>query len=215
MAKAPFLEKIEKLRLSRRILILAGTLVVLAGLFIYFIYLPKSEEISSMQREIAGLRQEIEKAKKAAARLPELEKEEARIEAEFRDALRLLPNQKEIPELLKGLTKLGADANLKFRLFSPQKERDRGFFSEIPVSMELSGGYHDVAVFFDKVARMERIVNIYNVSMRPVKKDSTSLVTKCEAVTYRFKEGTDEKPATQPKTQPKAQPKVQPKEDEQ
>lgn len=213
MAKAPFLEKIEKLKLSHRILIFAGTMVLLAGLFIYFIYMPRSEEISRLNTEIASLHQEIEKAKKAASRLPELEKEEARIEAEFREALRLLPNQKEIPELLKGLTKLGADANLKFRLFSPQKERDRGFFSEIPVSMELDGGYHDVAVFFDRVGRMERIINIYNVSMKPVKKDSTNLVTKCEAVTYRFKEDANEKPKPQPKGQRKQQAK-QPEEDE-
>jgi type IV pilus assembly protein PilO len=58
---------------------------------------------------------------------------------------------------------------------------------EIPVSIEVSGTYHDVAVFFDRVGRMERIINILNVSMQPVSERSTVLTTTCDAVTYRFK----------------------------
>jgi type IV pilus assembly protein PilO len=191
MKKGAFLEKISKLKLIHQVLIFAGSVVLMAGLFVYFVYLPKTEEINRLNAQITGLRQQIDRAKRAAARLPELEKEEARLEAEFRDALRLLPNKKEIPSLLKGLTKLGVDANLEFRMFSPQSERDKGFYAEIPVSMELSGSYHDVAVFFNEVSNMERIVNIYNVTMRPQKALSTTLVTKCEAVTYRFKEGSN------------------------
>jgi type IV pilus assembly protein PilO len=199
MAKSGFIGKIEKLKMVHRVLILAGTVALLAGLFIYFIYMPKTEEIGRLRQEIAGIQQKIDKAKAAAARLPELEEKEARIQAEFRDALRLLPNQKEIPALLKGLNRLGVDANLEFRLFSPQSERDRGFYYEIPVAMELSGTYHDVAVFFNNVGNMERIVNIYNVSMKPQKANSTMLVTQCEAVTYRFKEGANEQAKEKPK----------------
>ncbi len=64
---------------------------------------------------------------------------------------------------------------------------------EIPVSIEVSGTYHNVAIFFDKVGQMERIVNILNVSMTPQKDRSTTLTTKCDAVTYRFKGDTDAK----------------------
>ena len=62
---------------------------------------------------------------------------------------------------------------------------------EIPVSIEVSGPYHNVAVFFDKVGQMERIINILNVSMTPQKERSTTLTTRCDAVTYRFKGETD------------------------
>lgn len=65
---------------------------------------------------------------------------------------------------------------------------------EIPVSIEVSGTYHNVAVFFDKVGQMERIVNILNVSMTPQKERSTTLTTRCDAVTYRFKGETDATP---------------------
>ena len=81
-------------------------------------------------------------------------------------------------------------------MFSPNKEKTRDFYIEIPVSMEVSGTYHDVATFFDKVGRMKRIVNILDISMAPVKTRSTNLTTKCNAVTYRFKRKVDEKAET-------------------
>jgi len=56
----------------------------------------------------------------------------------------------------------------------------------------VSGKYHDVAIFFDRIGRMERIVNILNVAMKPVGARSTDLVTTCDAVTYRFKGSSDE-----------------------
>ena len=60
--------------------------------------------------------------------------------------------------------------------------------------MQVIGSYHDVATFFDKVGHMKRIVNILNVTMKPVKPNSTDLMTTCDAVTYRFKGKADAKP---------------------
>jgi type IV pilus assembly protein PilO len=186
-------EKIEKIEMVYRILILAGTLLLLAGAFVFLIYMPKSEEISKTNEEIVGLEQKVNQARIRARNLDKFETEQAQVDAQFKDALRLLPNQREIPSLLRSITQLGSDSNLEFRLFSPKQERPKDFYLEIPVSVEVSGSYHDVAMFFDKVGRLERIVNIFGVSMNPIKDRSTTLVTKCEAVTYRFKESSDEK----------------------
>jgi type IV pilus assembly protein PilO len=80
---------------------------------------------------------------------------------------------------------------LEFLVFTPQAERPKDFYVEIPVAIEISGNYHNVAIFFDKVGRMDRIVNILDVSMQPTKEYSTDLVTKCTAITYRFKGDVD------------------------
>ena len=116
------------------------------------------------------------------------------MDAQFEEALKLLPDKKEIPSLLRKVTQLGNDSQLDFRVFVPQKETDRGFYMEIPVSIEVRGTYHNTVVFFDKVGHMERIMNILNVSMKPVSEQSTMLSTNCNAVTYRFKGKSDEKP---------------------
>ena len=196
MPTGALFEKIEKLKMVHRILIFAGTIVLLVGLFAWLVYIPKTNEISGLRKEIAGLEKKINQAKIKVRSLRKFEREQVEVEAQFQEALRLLPNKREIPALLRSITQLGSDANLEFRLFSPQREKARDFYVEIPVSMEVSGNYHNVAVFFDKVGKMERIVNILDISMKPIKSRSTSLTTKCSAVTYRFKRKADEKAET-------------------
>ena len=180
-------EKIERIKMPIRVAIFVGTIVLLAGVFIWLFYLPKSEEIAQTRAEIAKLQQKLNQAIVRAKALKKFEAEYAEVDAQFQEALKLLPNTKEIPSLLKAITQLGTDSQLEFLLFSPQRERPQDFFMEIPVSIEVSGTYHNVAVFFDKVGQMERIVNILNVNMSPQKDRSTTLTTKCDAVTYRFK----------------------------
>jgi len=197
MKTGALFEKVEKIKMPIRIAIFAGTLVLLAGLFFWFVYLPYSEEIAKTRDEIARLEQKLNQAKVRVRALKRFEEEYASVDAQFQEALKLLPNTKEIPSLLKAITQLGTDSNLEFLLFSPQRERAQDFFMEIPVSIEVSGTYHNVAIFFDKVGQMERIVNILNVSMTPQKERSTTLTTRCDAVTYRFKGETDAK--SQPK----------------
>ena len=184
-------EKVEKIKMPIRIAIFLGTLVLLAGLFVYFVYLPKSEEIATTREEIAKLQQKLNQAIVRARGLKKFEVEYAEVDAQFQEALKLLPNTKEIPTLLKSITQLGTDSQLEFLLFSPQRERAQDFFMEIPVSIEVSGTYNNVAIFFDKVGQMERIVNILNVSMTPQKERSTIVTARFDAVTYRFKGETD------------------------
>ncbi len=191
MKTGALFEKVEKIKMPIRIVIFAGTIVLLAGLFTWLVYLPYDEEITKSREAIAKLHQEIDKAKARASNLKRFEVEYAEVDAQFQEALKLLPNTKEIPSLLKSITQLGTDSQLEFLLFSPQRERAQDFFMEIPVSIEVSGTYHNVAIFFDKVGQMERIVNILNVSMTPQKERSTILTTRCDAVTYRFKGETD------------------------
>jgi len=194
MELGPFFEKIEKIKMPVRMVILIGTVVLLGGLFVWFVYIPKTEEINKVKEEIATLEQKLNKAKIMVKRLKQFEAEWAEVDTQFKEALKLLPNTKEIPTLLKTITQLGSDSQLEFRLFSPQRERPQDFYVEIPVSIEVSGNYHNVAIFFDKVGAMERIVNILNVSMNPAKERSTTLSTKCDAVTYRFKGESDASP---------------------
>ena len=191
MEKGTFIEKVEKIKMSHRIAILAGTLIFFAGLFVWFIYLPKSEQIEKVRQENQRLEARLNQAKVRARALSKFEAEYAEVEMQFAEALKLLPNTKEIPELLRTVTQLGTDSQLEFVLFSPQRERPKDFYMEIPVSIQVSGSYHDVAQFFDKVGQMDRIVNILNVDMKPVRERSTTLTTRCDAVTYRFRGESD------------------------
>ena len=191
MADEGFFEKIEKIKMPIRILILVGTVVVLAGLFIYFIYLPKTKEIDNTKEAIDKLKKDLRIAVETSKKLPKLKAKSAQVAIQFKEALRLLPEKKEIPDLLRKITQLGNESKLDFRIFIPQGERVKKLFIEIPVSIEVRGEYHNVAIFFDKVGHMERIMNIMNVSMVPIA--GTTLKTTCTAVTYMIKGKPDAK----------------------
>jgi len=183
-----YFNKISKLRMMHRILIFAGTIVLIVGLYIWLVYIPKTGEIKTIKSELDRLEKNIRIARVKAKNLKRLEADLAKAQGDLRVAIKLLPTTSEIPSLLKNITKLGNDSNLEFLLFSPEKQVSKEFYVEIPVSIEVLGSYHDVAIFFDKVGKLDRIVNVVNVNMIPIKELSTTLKTSCKATTYKFKE---------------------------
>ncbi len=184
-----YFDKISKLRMMHRVLIFAGTVVLIVGLYIWLVYIPKTGEITTIKSELDRLERNIEIARVRAKNLKRLEADLVKAQGDLQVAIKLLPTTSEIPSLLKNITKLGNDSNLEFLLFSPEKQVSKEFYVEIPVSIELLGSYHDVAIFFDKVGKLDRIVNVVDLNMIPTKELSATLKTSCKATTYRFKEG--------------------------
>jgi len=184
-----YFDKISKLRMMHRILIFAGTVILIVGLYIWLVYIPKTGEITTIKSELDRLERNIRLARVRAKNLKRLEADLAKAQGDLKVAIKLLPTTSEIPSLLKNITKLGNDSNLEFLLFSPERQVSKEFYVEIPVSIELLGSYHDVAIFFDKVGKLDRIVNVVDLNMIPTKELSTTLKTSCKATTYRFKEG--------------------------
>ncbi|MDZ7699058.1 MAG: type 4a pilus biogenesis protein PilO [Deltaproteobacteria bacterium] len=180
-------EKAEKLGRTKRIVIFLATFLILGGAFFYFGYMPKSEAIDRLEGSVADLEQQVRLAEIRAKKIDEIRKDFTRTEKKLQEAMKLLPDKREIPSLLKSISQKGIESNLDFILFMPGKERSRDFYMEIPVTIEVKGEFREAARFFDEVRRMERIVNIRNIAMKPEKEMATELVTQCNALTYRFK----------------------------
>jgi len=108
-------------------------------------------------------------------------------EAQFKLAMRKLPEKEEIPSLLTSISDSGQQVGLDFLLFEPKAEKPKEFYAEIPVAMSIKADYHNLAIFFDQVARLSRIVNIRDIKIVLAKgKDTKELSTNCTAVTYKF-----------------------------
>jgi type IV pilus assembly protein PilO len=196
-----FLEKLGKLVLWQRVAILAGLIVLVAGAAVWFLFLPQYEQISKLDEKLQGLEKKLATAKVNAAELEKFQAKMQEAEAQFKIAMRALPENQEIPSLLTSISKSGQDVGLEFLLFEPKPEIRRDFYAEIPVAMSLRGDYHNLAIFFDKVARLSRIVSITNITVTPGK-DVRELNTACSAVTYKFVEPPPEKPAAPAKPAP-------------
>ena len=190
-----FISKIENLSKIQRILIFSAILILLIVIFVFMLYKPKLEKIGKLDKELDELEKKLVVAKKNAENLEKFQKMMKEAEFQFKTAMKALPEKEEIPSLLTSISRSGQDVGLEFLLFEPKTEVRKEFYAEIPVAMNIKGGYHDLAMFFDKVARLSRIVNIKNISIGRTK-DSQELSSSCTAVTYKFVEPAPAKPAS-------------------
>jgi type IV pilus assembly protein PilO len=162
--------------------------LILGGSFYMFFYKPKTEELNKLRDDYEALQTKLFTARAVAKDLEKFEKEYEEAQMQFKLALRLLPEKQEIPSLLEGVSKSGKDSGLEFRFFQPAGEINRGFYAEIPVNIRISGGYHNIALFFDRIAKLPRIVNVLNIAIQAPAATPGILNSSCTAVTYRFLE---------------------------
>ena len=187
----PRLEKVLKLPLYQRFLILVTLMLVIAGLFVYLMYLPMRDELAALQQKEASLQSKIQEDQRIADNLPKFKAEFEKMEALLNDALTELPNEKEIPNLLTSITALAKENGLNVTLFKPGAEKPMGFYAEVPVELKMVGSFHEVALFSDAVAKLPRIVNINNLTLASPKDEGgrVLLAINCLATTFRFIEG--------------------------
>ncbi len=182
---SPVFEKIEKISKVQRVLIYCGTIAILIGAFVYFSFLPKFQKISELTTDYQNRVQQLATAKRNAMQIKRFRNDMKNAEKDYRHVMRALPEKKEIPALLASISQSGQVVGLEFLLFQPKAEVKKDFFAEIPVSIQVTGKYHNVGLFFDKVSKLPRIVNIKSIKMTPLK-GSDKLITSCSAVTYKF-----------------------------
>ncbi len=194
----PIVDKALKLPNKTKLAILFLVMALEGVAFFYFFQMPKYRQLKDLQSKLNDLQNKIQDSKKIADNLPRLKKEYEQLQVELTGALTELPNQKEIPSLLTGITSAGKNAGLDFLVFRPKAEEARDFYSAVPVDISVAGTFHNVAKFFVAVSDMPRIININNVSVADVKDvgGRTMMRVNCLATTFRFlekKETKDEK----------------------
>ncbi len=187
---APFFEKIGVLSKLQRVLICIVTLAVMIGGYYYFFMMPRIEKITTLENKHQELNRQLATYRQKAARLEEFRQKKRVKEEEFYTALAALPDAKEIPSLLTAVSKSGSDSGLEFLLFKPESESLKDFYAEIPVSINVKGGYHQIAQFFDRVSQLSRIVNIKDITIS-YSQSGGLLTASCKAITYRFVEKTE------------------------
>jgi type IV pilus assembly protein PilO len=184
------LEKLEALDPKQRWLICGLAVVLLVGIG-YYLHSMNAESFESLELAVEEMRQSVQKHQAIAIRLDEINVRLAALDEALKVAITLLPETREIPELLTQITQLGLSAGLEFRLFKPEPERPADFYAEVPVSLAILGFFHDLARFFDHLSKLSRIVNITDIKISLAKGGSGgayTLTTNCLLTTFRFLE---------------------------
>lgn len=186
----PRVEKLLKLPAYQRALILIVILALIIGGFVYGLYLPKHGEYRTLQETGATLQAKLDQDQRIASSLPKFQAEYEKMQQQLDQALTELPNEKEIPTLLTNIATLAKDQGLDVLRFKPGNESVKGFYAEVPVEIKLVGSYHQVAMFFQSVGDLSRIVNIGNLVMGGTKVNDgrASISIDCLATTFRFVE---------------------------
>ncbi len=182
------MDRISKLTASQK---LAGALAIyaLVGAAIWFgLIAPTQEKIASAQTEQGSLETERDEKRDIAENRDRWERGVERLNEELAKAIKELPNDREIPELLRRISSIGKKIGLEFLLFQPMPELKRDFYADVPVKLKIEGSYHEVATFFDRIGKLNRIVNIKNIALSSPEERSGKIVLTITgtAVTYRF-----------------------------
>lgn len=181
-------EKLARLPKAYRLAILAGAAVAVLGLYTSLFYAPAQGRLRVAENQERNLQRQLSEVRAVVTNMAAFEKELADMERELARALRRLPDSKELPVLLTDISSIAKDAGLELKTFNPREDVERDFYAEVPIDVEFSGHFHDIARFFDRIAKLPRIVNVQTLEIETQRESSneTTLRVRGKAVTFRF-----------------------------
>jgi type IV pilus assembly protein PilO len=177
-----------------------GAFVVLAvagcGAFYYYYEMPMQAEMQVRRGQLKALRADIEKGQSTARKLNEFQAQVGELEGRLDSLKAVLPDEKDAADLLRRMQTVATQSNLVIKSFRPAPIVTRQLHAEWPITLELEGTYHNLALFFDRVGKFTRIVNISNVNIKGKDRPSpnTTISATCVATTFVLLE----KPAPKP-----------------
>jgi type IV pilus assembly protein PilO len=153
----------------------------------YWYYVTGVEaQLAVRQAQLDGVRAEIAKAHGVARTLPEFRAQVKDLEQRLESLKPVLPEQKDVGELLRRIQTLASQSNLQIKGFTPKAIATRQLHAEWPIVLQLDGTYHNLGLFFDKISKFPRIINIGELSIKAKEKPDaiSSITAECMAMTF-------------------------------
>lgn len=170
------------------------------AVFYYYAEGPKQEAIAAKQQELSTIQVRIDKGRETARQLPDFRRRVSDLEDRLASLRPILPEEKDVADLLRRIQTLATQSNLTIRGFRPQAITTRELHAEWPIGLELEGTYHNLGTFLDRVSKFPRIINVGSLAISghdPVGQSATIDVS-CTATTFVLladpKEGAGSKP---------------------
>ena len=171
----PALPKLGALLILLLVLIFAGY---------WFDWQNQLDELARERNKEQDLRTSFLDKKKQAVNLEAYRKQLAEIEESFGEMLKQLPNKSEMEALLTDINQAGLGRGLQFELFRPAPAESRSeFYAELPITIRLTGNYHDIGAFASDISQLSRIVTLNDISLNTGK---TGLTLDAVAKTFRY-----------------------------
>jgi type IV pilus assembly protein PilO len=167
-----------------------GAFVVLAligcGAFYYLYEMPYQAELDTKNKQLQSLKGDIQKGLATAKQLPEFRAQVDDLENRLSGLKAVLPDEKDAADLLRRMQSVAVQSNLTIKGFKPSPTVTKTLHAEWPISLQLDGTYHNLAIFLDRVGKFTRIVNVSSIDIKGVTKPTptNSISATCVATTF-------------------------------
>lgn len=148
-------------------------------------------DIELRQSRLTAMRADIAKGNTAARQLPQFQQQVAELQSRLENLRQVLPDEKDVADILRRIEGLAVKSNLKIQRFQPTKVVQQKLYAEIPYRLEAEGTYHNLGAFFDRISRFPRIINIssINIKANPKPEPNSTIIAECIATTFVLQEG--------------------------
>lgn len=182
--------KLSDLSFRTQVLLVGVLLLAISYVFYTYFIAPKRTEAQSLDARIGTLLKEVQKGQIVEARLPQFKQEIAKQREYLANLRHILPEEKETADIIRKLQQMAAESNLKIKSFTPHQTVQRDFYEDWPILIAVEGSYDNLGVFFDKVSRFTRIINVENISIKALENPTSTrtLAATCTATTFVFLE---------------------------
>lgn len=169
-----------------------GTLAgaALVGLGYWQLALPKSKEIERKKIELRKLEDKRDEARAAVQSLPQFREEVGRLELKLEQLRTIMPAKRNTQQLLRQVRTLAEQGDFDLNVFKEGNEQRKEFYSEWPIDIALEGNYHNLALFFDRISRFKRILNVdkLTISSTPQQSDARTIQAAFVAKAFFYNE---------------------------
>ena len=148
-------------------------------------------DIDLRQSRLTAMRADIAKGNTTARQLPQFQQQVAELQSRLENLRQVLPDEKDVADILRRIEGLAVKSNLKIQRFQPAKVVQQKLYAEIPYRLEAEGTYHNLGAFFDQISKFPRIINVGEISIKskaPPEQNRT-IVAECTATTFVLQEG--------------------------
>ncbi|MEY4978331.1 MAG: hypothetical protein RLZZ352_601 [Pseudomonadota bacterium] len=171
--------------IPRSLLYVGACVAVVAGLWFAWLSSVDEELMAEQAREVQ-LREDYRKKLVQAVNLDALKKQLEQVQQYVNQLERQLPSKAEMDALLSDINQAGLGRSLQFELFRPGQVLVKDYYAELPITVRVTGTYHDIGLFAADIANLSRIVTLNNLSLTPIKDRDGVLTMDCTAKTFRY-----------------------------
>jgi len=189
--------KFSELSMGKQLGIVVVAILVLSGVAYYFVYKPMDDQNRTLRTQLKAKQDENAQLSQYEGRKVDLEQRIASLKQQMETLNRIVPDEKEAASFMEMVQGEASKAGIEVRRYTAQQISTKEFYSEVPFQLDLDGPYYSLLNFFDRVAKLERIINISGIRMASVKKPgdaqvkhqydyapNETVVMSCVATTY-------------------------------